>query len=71
MDNETQKPLTLDELADYNQKVLLPAFEQRLDILKEKLVTKDEFNGFKNENLTMLDSLSKKIDILLEDKEIR
>ena len=79
MPEENQKPLTLDELTKYNQEVLLPAFDSRIDKLldvkiddlKETLVSKDEFNKFKDEVLTNMDAMLKKIDILIEDKEIR
>ncbi|MBU2545406.1 hypothetical protein KKC65_03075 [Patescibacteria group bacterium] len=86
MENENQKPLTLNDLTDYTQKVLLPAFDERLNKLitrdefneynqkvlipelKELFVTKNEFREFKDEILTNVDSLLKKVDILLEDK---
>jgi len=58
------EPLTLDVLADYNQKVLLPALEERL-------VTKDGFKEFKNEMSTTLDFILKKLDILLTEKTVR
>jgi len=81
MENENQKPLTLNDLASYTQKVMLPAFDERLN----KLVTKDEFSGlknelgilktdfneFRNETFTSLDVMLKKLDILIEDKEIK
>ena len=34
--NKTQKPLTLDELAVYNQKVLFPAIDKRFDEMDKK-----------------------------------
>ena len=79
MPEENQKPLTLDELAKYNQEVLLPAFDNRInkildvkiDDLKETLVSKNEFNRFKDEVLTNMDAMLKKLDILIEDKEVR
>ncbi len=81
MPEENKKALTLDELAEYNQEVLLPALDERLN----KLVSSDEFNGlknevgilktefkeFKNESLTNQDAILKKLDILIEDKEVR
>ena len=58
------KPLTLEVLADYNQKVLLPA-------LNEHFATKKEFNDFKNSSLTNQDTILKKLDILLTEKEVK
>ena len=84
MPEENQKPLTLDELAKYNQEVLLPAFDAKINKLVTKdelrneisglkniLITKQEFNEFKDKTLTNFDVMLKKLDILLEDKEIR
>ena len=79
MEKENQKPLTLDQLAEYNREVLLPAFDNRInkildvkiDDLKETFISKDEFNRFKDEALTNMDAMLKKLDILIEDKEIR
>ena len=62
--NKTQKPLTLDALATYNQEVLFPAMEERF-------VTKKEFKSFKNETLTNQDAMLKKLDILLTEKKVR
>jgi hypothetical protein len=59
--NNVQKPLTLDSLASYNQDVLFPW-------LKENLVAKKEFTGFKNRTLTSQDKIVKKLDILLSEK---
>jgi len=59
--NKTQKPLTLDGLATYNQEVLLPAVEERF-------VSKKEFRTFKNKSLTNQDAMLKKLDILLTEK---
>ena len=60
----TQKPLTLDTLASYNQMVLFPALE-------ECFVTKKEFRNFKDKSLTNQDVMLKKLDILLTEKKIR
>lgn len=60
----TQKPLTLETLAKYNQEVLFPALE-------ECFVTKNEFNSFKNESLTNQDAMLKKLDILLTEKKVK
>lgn len=79
MEKENQKALTLDELAKYNQEVLLPAFDGRIDslldsklnVLKEDLVTKEKFTIFKDKIYTDIDGLSKKLDILLTEKKVR
>ena len=59
-----QKPLTLDELATYNQEVLFPAFEERF-------VIKKEFSSFKNKVFTNQDKMLKKLDLLLTEKKVR
>jgi hypothetical protein len=67
-----QKPLTLDELIEYNQKVLFPFFEEHFaskEFLRENFVTKKEFQEFKNETLTNFDAIQKKLDVLLTKKQ--
>lgn len=64
MKKGSQKPLTLEVLDDYNQKVFLPA-------LNERLATKTEFKEFKNNSLTNRDKMLKKLDILLTEKKVR
>jgi hypothetical protein len=59
-----QKPLTLDELIEYNQKVLMP-------FLEEHFVTKKEFQEFKNQVFINFDAIQKKLDVLLTEKTIR
>ena len=59
--NNNQKPLTLDQLTDYNQEVLLPAMDKRF-------VTKRSFDEFKDKNLTGQDKILKKLGILLDEK---
>lgn len=59
-----QKPLTLETLADYNQKVFFPAMDERF-------ATKTEFKEFKNESLTNQDKMLKKLDTLLTEKKVR
>lgn len=78
MEKENQKPLTLNDLIEYNQKVLFPALEERLvakpefnSLRKEFKELKNEFNKFRDESLTNQDATLKKLDILLEEKEIR
>lgn len=79
MEKEEQKPLTLDELVEYNQEVLLPAFDDRMNKLlnfrladlKKDLVIKNEFNKFKDKIYTDIDKLFQKLDILLTEKEVR
>jgi len=70
-EEKVQKPLTLNELAKYNQKVLLPAIDFRIDELKEELVTKKEFNKFKDKIYRDIDCLIKKVNKLLIENEIR
>lgn len=68
-----QTPLTLEGLAGYNQKVLLPALGEIVatkDDIKN-FVTKQDFSDFKNETLTTLDKMLKKLDILLSEKGVR
>jgi len=67
----SQKPLTLEVLVDYNQKIFLPALE-------ENLVSKKEFNGlskefieFKDKVLTNEDTIIKKLETLLTEKKVR
>lgn len=64
MEKENQKPLTLEQFIEYNEKVLIPELE-------DKFVTKKEFNEFKDKIYTDVDGLSKKLDILLTEKEVR
>jgi len=59
-----QKPLTLDKLIEYNQKVLIP-------FLKENFITRKEFQELRNEILTHFDVIHKKLDVLLTEKTIR
>jgi hypothetical protein len=67
-----QKPLTLDELIEYNQKVLFPFLEEIFLTKKEFQEFKNkEFQGFKNEVLTNFDAIQKKLDVLLTEKTIR
>jgi hypothetical protein len=43
-----QKPLTLDELIEYNQKLLFPFLEERFaskEFLMENFVTKERISG--------------------------
>jgi len=64
MENNKEKPLTLNQLAEYNRTVLFPAMEERF-------LTKKEFETFKNETLTNMDDIIKKLDILIAEKEVR
>ena len=57
------KPLTLEMLDKYTQRVLLPALE-------EKFATKKELSDFKNSSLTNQDALLKNQGILLTEKEV-
>ncbi len=62
--NINQKLLTLETLIDYNRDIFIPE-------LKEIFVSKEEFTEFKNESLTNEDTILKKLDILLSEKEVR
>jgi len=64
------KPLTLAELTNYNQRVLFPAMEERFVTKNEFKGLKDEFNEFKNESLTNQDAILKKLDTLLKEKTV-
>jgi len=64
MSKKKKKPLTFDKLIEYHQKILIPDLEDRL-------VNKKEFNEFKDKIYTDIDAMLKKLDILIEDKEIR
>lgn len=71
-------PLTLDALADYNQKVLIPAFEERFankyefrELKSDTKKLNNNFTKFKNESLKNQDAMLKKLDILLTEKEVR
>ena len=77
-EDKNQKPLTLDMLADYSQQVLLPAMDERF-VAKQDFnqfkqdfnQLKDDFNEFKDENLTGQDTILKKLELLLDEKEVR
>lgn len=55
-----EKPLTLSKLIKYNQEVLIPVFENRMNGIEKKIdkivkeisntVTKDQFNSLKKES---------------------
>jgi hypothetical protein len=62
--NKKEESLTLDVLAKYNQDVLFPYFE-------ETFANKKEFTDFKNENLNGQDKILKKLDILIQEKDVR
>lgn len=62
--SENKKFLTLESLVDYNRKTLFP-------FLEETLVTKKEFNEFKNDSLANQDAILKKLDTLLAEKTVR
>ncbi len=59
-----KKPLTLEELMNYNDKVFIPALEERF-------VSKKEFQDFQDKNFKILDAILKKSDILIKEKEIK
>ncbi|PIR72432.1 MAG: hypothetical protein COU42_01075 [Candidatus Nealsonbacteria bacterium CG10_big_fil_rev_8_21_14_0_10_36_24] len=55
-----EKPLTFSKLVEYTEKSLIPQLE-------EKLITKDEFNEFKNKIYKDIDSLIEKVDRLIQE----
>ena len=69
--NKEANPLTLEQLADYSQKVLLPAMDERFVVKKEFNELKQGFDKFRNESLTAQDEILKKLDILLTEKDVR
>ena len=84
--NVIQKPLTLNELADYNQRVLFPLLEERFLTKKEFELFKkidfselkkdvdrlrDDLQNFKNQSLANQDKMLKKLDLLLTEKKVR
>jgi len=70
-EDKNHKPLTLDTLANYSQQVLLPAMDERFVVKQEFNQFKQEFNQFKNENLTGQDTILKRLELLLDEKEVR
>jgi len=81
-----QKPLTLNELTNYNQKVLFPFLEERFLTKKEFELFKkidfselkkdvdrlrDDLQNFKNQSLANQDKMLKKLDLLLTEKKVR
>lgn len=76
--NKNQGPLTLDQLVKYNQEVLLPAFDLKIENLRGDLVAKkefsifkEEFNEFKDKMYTDIDYLINKVDRLVKENKIR
>jgi len=59
-----EKPLTFSQLVEYTEKSLIPQLEG-------VLVTKKEFNEFKNKTYKDLDSLIEKVDKLIQENEVR
>jgi hypothetical protein len=59
-----EKPLTYSQLVKYTEESLIPQLEDRL-------VTKKEFNEFKNKIYEDIDSLTGKVDKLIQENEIR
>lgn len=69
MEENNQKPLTLNELAKYNQEVLFPFMQENFVTkaeLKEeiaKLVTKEDFNDLQ----TSVDAYARKADAFFQE----
>ena len=70
MEKENQRPLTFNQMVEYNQKTLLPAIGEIVVSKNDFNVFKKDFGKFKNETLANIDDLLKKIDILLENKDV-
>ena len=63
MADKKENPLTLDQLAKYNQEVLFPYME-------ETFATKKEFNEFKNDMTNFKDEALGKLDVLTQEKTV-
>ncbi len=71
MGKEKSKQLTIDGLIKYNQDVLIPVFENRVNGIENKIGSvKKELNEFKKETLTTLDKVLNKLDILIDEKDV-
>jgi hypothetical protein len=86
---ENEKPLTLSELINYNQKVLLPVIENRFCVVEDRSDrvenrlsnVEERMSNVENrlsnvENklgdvMLSFDHVFKKLDILIESKEVR
>jgi hypothetical protein len=66
-----QKPLTLEKLADYNEKILIPSLEEIFVTKDEFGNFKDEFGNFKDETQKNFDKIFQKLDTLLDEKTVR
>ena len=62
---ENEKPLTMSDLINYNQKVLLPVFENRFSLVENRLGNVENKLG---DIMLSFDHVFKKLDILIEDK---
>ncbi len=58
MADKKEKPLTLDQLAKYNQEILFPYMEETFATKKEFDEFKNDMAGFKDEALTKLSTLT-------------
>jgi hypothetical protein len=58
-----EKPLTLEELAKYNQEIMFP-------FMKENFVNKKEFKELKNDLVSFKDSALKDLGDLKQEKTI-
>lgn len=61
---QSEKPLTLEVLVDYNQKVLFP-------FMKETFATKKELYELRNDMTTNFDKVFQQLKILMTEKEMR
>lgn len=64
MEDNNQKPLTLNELSKYSHEVIFP-------YINEHCASSDDLIKFKNEILTGQDKILEKLDIFLTEKPIK
>ena len=63
MTDKKEKPLTLDQLAKYNQEVFFPYMEERF-------ATKKELTEFKSESFNKQDEILAKLTALSQEKTV-
>lgn len=70
MEENNQKPLTLNELAKYNQDVLFPFMQENFATKKDLNSFKDEMNEFKNEMYNFRDKAVEDLSKLTQEKTV-
>jgi len=63
MEESNKKPLTLDDLAKYNQEVLFP-------FMKETFAGKKDFDEFKDDMMNFKDEALQKLEILTQERTV-